>query len=155
LIEYGNVVAPEGWTYTTITLNHGVQAKKHRDPRNVGKSIIVGFGDYEGGALRVWDPNDENPQDLDLKDKPTMFNGALLPHETQPFTGDRYTVIYYRHKYKGVCKDMPPMIGGGKAKPVETVEDATEEADTGDATEEIPSQLLGEGGDYSKINVVQ
>lgn len=116
LIEFGNEIAPEGWEYTTITLNHGVQARKHLDSRNVGKSIIVGFGDYEGGALRVWDPNDENPQDLDLKDKPTLFNGALLPHETQPFTGDRYTVIYYQQKHKGQCKGMPIMKGTPKTK---------------------------------------
>ena len=150
LIEYGNVVAPEGWTYTTITLNHGVQAKKHRDPRNVGKSIIVGFGDYEGGALRVWDPNDENPQDLDLKDRPTLFNGALLPHETQPFTGERYTVIYYRQKHKGACKGMPAMLGGSKSHtPIADVS-----GNTGDADEGVSYELSGGCEDYSKINVV-
>jgi hypothetical protein len=150
LIEFGNLIAPEGWDYTTITLNHGVQAKKHRDSRNVGKSIIVGFGDYEGGALRVWDPNDENPQDLDLKDRPTLFNGALLPHETQPFTGERYTVIYYRQKHKGACKGMPAMLGGSKSHtPIADVS-----GNTGDADEGVSYELSGGCEDYSKINVV-
>jgi hypothetical protein len=153
LIEFGNLIAPEGWDYTTITLNHGVQAKKHRDGRNVGRSIIVGFGDYTGGALRVWDANDENPQDLDLKDRPTLMNGALLPHETQPFTGERYTVIYYRQKHKGACKDMPPMIGSAKVKPAAVLADVSG-GSTGDAGEGVSDELSGGCGDYSTINVV-
>ena len=152
LIEFGNLIAPEGWDYTTITLNHGVQALKHKDGRNVGRSIIVGFGDYTGGALRVWDANDENPQDLDLKDRPTLMNGALLPHETQPFTGERYTVIYYRQKHKGTCKDMPPMIGS--PKPTASVVDVATSEDTGDANEGVSDELSGGCGDYSKIHVV-
>jgi hypothetical protein len=111
LIEFGNRAVPPGWEYSTITLNHGVQAKKHRDGKNVGRSVIVGIGDYEGGALRVWDSNDENPQDLDIRDRPTMFNGALLPHETQPFTGERYTMIFYNHGKRGGCSGMPKMEG--------------------------------------------
>ena len=153
LIEFGNIIAPKDWEYTAITLNHGVQARKHKDTRNVGRSIIVGIGDYEGGALRVWDPNDENPQDLDLKDKPTLFNGALLPHETQPFTGDRYTIIYYKQQWKGSCKGMPPMIGGGIAKPTDTIEtDGSIGTDISD--QGVSYELLGGCEDDSKIHVV-
>jgi len=148
-IHFGNCIAPEGWDYTTITVNHGVQAKKHQDPRNVGRSIIVGIGDYTGGALRVWDPNDENPQDMDLKDRPTLMNGALLPHETQPFTGERYTLIYYRHKHKGACEGMPPMCGSAKSATV-----LVDGCDTGTACEGISDELSGGCADYSKIHVV-
>ena len=111
LIEFGNTIAPPGWTYTAITLNHNVLARKHRDTSNVGRSIIVGIGDYKGGALRVWDPTDIHYDDINLKDQPTMFNGALRTHETQPFEGSRYTIIYYRQKWEGGCAGMPPMIG--------------------------------------------
>ena len=117
LINYGNVIAPPGWKYTAITLNHGVQARKHRDTSNVGRSIIVGIGDYEAGDLRVWEPDDAFYTDMDLHDRPTMFNGALRTHETQPFTGERFTIIYYRQKWAGSCAGMPAMVGGGVADP--------------------------------------
>lgn len=111
LINFGNIIAEPGWRYTAITLNHGVQAKKHRDTSNVGRSIIIGIGDYTDGPLRVWEPDDAYFTDMDLKDKPTMFNGALRTHETQPFTGERYTIIYYRQKWEGSCHGMPDMKG--------------------------------------------
>jgi hypothetical protein len=111
LINFGNTIAEPGWTYTAITLNHGVQATKHRDTSNVGRSIIIGIGDYTDGPLRVWEPDDAFFTDMDLKDKPTMFNGALRTHETQPFTGERYTIIYYRQKWEGSCVGMPAMVG--------------------------------------------
>jgi hypothetical protein len=152
LIKFGNLIVPEGWVYTSITLNHGVQAKKHRDGNNTGKSIIVGIGDYTGGELRVWDANDENPQDWNLKDRPTLMNGALLPHETQPFTGERYTIIYYQHKHKGTCKDMPPMVGAPKS--AHPVVDAACDEDTGDADEGVPDELSGGCDDDTKIHVV-
>lgn len=152
LIEFGNRVVPEGWTYTAITLNHGVQAKKHLDGNNIGRSVIVGIGDYTGGELRVWDANDENPQDWDLKDRPTLMNGALLPHETQPFTGERYTMIFYQHKHRGICKGMPPMIGAPKS--AASVVDAATDKDAGDADEGIPYELSGGCDDDSKIHVV-
>jgi len=152
MIDFGNLIAPEGWDYTTITLNHGVQAIKHKDSRNVGRSIIVGIGDYEGGSLRVWDPNDENPQDLDIKDKPTMFNGALLSHETQPFTGQRYTIIYYRQQWKGACKGMPPMIGAPKTKPMTPLEDGG--IRTCNEAEGVSDELFGGCEDSSTIHVL-
>jgi hypothetical protein len=111
LINFGNVIAPVGWKYTAITLNHGVKARRHKDTTNVGRSIIIGIGDYEGGDLRVWTPDDASFADMDLRDRPTMFNGALLAHETQPFTGNRFTIIYYKQKWDGACKDMPQMEG--------------------------------------------
>lgn len=111
LIEFGNTIAPSGWKYTTITLNHGVLARKHKDGNNVGRSIIVGIGEYTGGKLRVWAEDESGYQDCDLKDKPTMFNGALRFHETQPFEGERYTIIYYHGPKAGNCEGMPEMIG--------------------------------------------
>jgi putative NADH-flavin reductase len=81
-----NLAVPKGWEYQGITLNHNVKAKKHIDKKNVGPSVIVGLGDYSGGEIRVWDKDGQNPRDFPLKDKPLMFNGGLLAHETQPFT---------------------------------------------------------------------
>ena len=122
LVELGEAIVPKGWDFQTIQLNHNGKCKKHRDKNNVGKSVIIGIGDYKGGELRVWNAEDANPRDYNLKDRPTLFNGALLPHETQPFeTGEyerghgRYTIVYFRHKYKPDSGN----IGVGSGKPIE------------------------------------
>jgi hypothetical protein len=108
LVEFGETIVPKGWDFQTIQLNHNAKAKKHTDKNNVGKSVIIGIGDYQGGELRVFSPDSSKHHDYNIKDKPTMFNGAVLPHETQPFNNPtdyergkgRYTIVYFRHKYK-------------------------------------------------------
>jgi len=97
LVEYGNCVVPTGYFYNTITVNQGVQAKKHVDSLNVGKSIIVSFGPHTGGKLRVYSSETEY-EAMDIQDRPLMFNGSLLAHETEPFEGERWSIIYYSQK---------------------------------------------------------
>jgi hypothetical protein len=141
LVAFGEAIVPKGWDFQTIQLNHNAKAKKHRDKNNVGKSVIIGIGDYNGGELRVWDKEDDKHKDYNIKDRPTMFNGALLSHETQPFNNPtdyepgkgRYTIVYFRHKYKpdrgnvGVgsgLHDIETMVGKGMKQPTaEALED--------------------------------
>jgi hypothetical protein len=94
LIEYGRLIVPTGFYFNAITLNKNMQAKKHTDSFNVGHSIIVSFGAHTGGKLRVYSTDTEFVA-MDIHDKPLMFNGALLAHETEPFEGDRWSIIYY------------------------------------------------------------
>jgi len=102
IFKYGNHVCPAGMDVTSVTLNYGVKAKKHVDGFNVGDSVIVGIGDYEEGKLRVFEGGKECEvyRAFDIKDKPLMFNGAKLAHETEDFTGNRYTIIYYSQRPK-------------------------------------------------------
>jgi hypothetical protein len=132
LVEFGEAIVPKGWDFQTIQLNHNAKANKHRDKNNVGKSVIIGIGDYHGGELRVWDADDKNPKDHNIKDRPTMFNGALLSHETQKFSNPteyepgkgRYTIVYFRHKYKpgsgNVGVGSGHMEGKGMKQPTAT-----------------------------------
>jgi hypothetical protein len=113
LVEFGNRVVPKGWDYETITVNHGVKAKKHKDTGNAGDSVIIGIGDFTGGDIKVWDENDKNPKEYNLKDQPLMFNGATHYHQTMPFKGDRYTFIFYRQKREGTSKGVT-MKGKGE-----------------------------------------
>jgi len=99
LIDLGNAVVPVGFFYNAITFNVGVQAKKHTDGLNNGFSVITGFGDYTDGKLRVYNKEDTAYKAYDIKNKGLMFDGNLLPHETEPFKGLRITVIYYKQKY--------------------------------------------------------
>jgi hypothetical protein len=112
LAEFGNAIVPKGWTYNAITLNEGVKAKKHIDNKNLGRSVIIGIGNYTGGGIRVWDKDHKDPKVFDLHLKPVMFNGGLLYHQTTPFKGERYTIIYYKQKWAGQTKGVP-MAGKG------------------------------------------
>ena len=113
LVAFGNRVVPKGWDYETITVNHGVKAKKHKDVGNAGDSVIIGIGDFTGGDIKVWDEEDKNPEEYNLHDQPLMFNGANHFHQTMPFKGDRYTFIFYRQKREGHSKGVT-MVGKGE-----------------------------------------
>ena len=95
LIEYGRRVVPSGFFFNCITLNQNVQAKKHVDSLNVGESTIVALGDFEGGHLRVYS-NETDFTAHDIKDKPLTFNGSISAHETEPFTGTRWSIVFYK-----------------------------------------------------------
>jgi len=115
LVNFGNLVVPKGWEYQTITLNHNAKAKKHVDSKNVGKSVIIGIGDFIGGEIRVFKPDGEGGKDYNLHDIPLMFNGGLLPHETQEFELPgpigRYTMIFYK---QGRKPKSPVGVGSGR-----------------------------------------
>lgn len=115
LVEFGNAVVPKGWKYQGITLNHQCKAKKHKDKKNVGESVIIGIGDYTGGEMKIWDGDDKNPKIFPIKDNPAMFNGGNLFHQTMPFKGDRYTIIFYKQAKKPSSGE----IGVGRGAPEE------------------------------------
>lgn len=116
IIELGNTVVPKNWQYSAITLNVGVKAKKHLDTQNVGMSVIIAIGDFTDGGLYVFNPDGSNKTLVDIHDKPAMFNGAILPHQTQPFKGERYTLIFYNQK-KGAR--IPGVRAVGKGDDIE------------------------------------
>ena len=99
IFDFGKHVCPPGMDVTSVTLNLGVKAKKHIDGFNVGESVIVGIGDYTNGKLRVYSSESDYVA-YDIQNKPLMFNGAVLPHETEDFEGERYTIIYYSMRPK-------------------------------------------------------
>jgi hypothetical protein len=122
LVKIGNAVVPKGWRYSAITLNQGVKAKKHKDEQNVGKSVILTLGDFTGGGIYVFNPDGSGRKTYDIYKKPLMFNGALLPHQTEPFKGERWTMVFYksvaeggpaRMVGKGEECDESEMVGGG------------------------------------------
>jgi len=112
--------------FTTIQVNKNYAARPHVDKNNLGQSLIIGLGDYKGGEL--WIHEDDGNVELTLKEDialPHYTEGALLKgrnmdirntwesfdgnqlHFTQPFTGNRYTLIYFTlDRYKETPPDM-------------------------------------------------
>jgi len=81
--------------FTSIQFNKNHRAARHLDAKNMGISYIVGMGDYKGGELIIFDENEKNPVKHDIRNKFYTFNGSKYPHETAPFKGERYTLVFY------------------------------------------------------------
>ena len=81
--------------FTSIQYNKNHRAARHRDAKNTGISYIIGLGDYKGGKLTIFDENEKNPVNHDIKNKFYTFDGSKYPHETCSFSGERYTLVFY------------------------------------------------------------
>ena len=81
--------------FTSIQINENQKTSKHLDGYNVGKSYIIGLGDYTGGEVRLYTKDGKSHKDINIKNRWATFNGSELEHETLPFKGDRYTLVYY------------------------------------------------------------
>jgi len=94
----------DDFPFTTISLNFGYAAKRHRDAGNVGPSMIKAFGKFKGGRLRYWPDDDkelalENLRDddkvvLDITQGLALFDGNRA-HEVEPFQGERFSLVFF------------------------------------------------------------
>jgi hypothetical protein len=79
--------------FNGVQINKNFKCEPHRDSKNIGDSLLMGLGDYEGGCTEV-----ESLGIVDIKYKPVIFNGNELLHSTLDFTGDRYSIVLFRLK---------------------------------------------------------
>ena len=89
LQEFGKKYVMPHISYTSIQVNVNFSCKKHKDVNNVGNSYIVAFGDFVGGDLTIEDKR------YDIKEKGLLFNGSELEHCTEPFLGNRISIVYH------------------------------------------------------------
>jgi hypothetical protein len=89
----GKLICP--FEFTAIHVNHNVQCPRHIDGNNAGKSVLISFGDYEGGSLFI----EKTPADKGefiTKNKPLMFDGGKHYHWNSPITsGNKYSLIFF------------------------------------------------------------
>jgi len=81
--------------YNSIQFNKNARTARHTDGNNVGVSAMITLGDFTGGNLLIFDENEKNPKSVKTKNKWVIFNGSQYPHETEPFKGTRYSIVYY------------------------------------------------------------
>jgi hypothetical protein len=84
-----------GFNFTSIQFNKNHRAAKHLDAKNTGVSYIIGLGDYTGGDLIIYDKDGKNPVYHNIRNRFYRFDGSKYPHETAPFKGERYTLVFY------------------------------------------------------------
>jgi hypothetical protein len=88
LLRIGNIIVP--FKYTSIHINKNVICPPHKDSRNVGKSLLLSFGDYTGCNIVI------NGESHDANLKPIIFNGAELEHyNTNDLQGIKYSLVYF------------------------------------------------------------
>ncbi|CAE7304401.1 unnamed protein product [Symbiodinium natans] len=86
---------------STIAINKRAQFLPHVDSgtgAGQGISLIVGLGNYSGGELVV------EGTAYDIRYKPLEFNGWTQRHWTQPFLGERFSLVWFT---PAGCEDMP------------------------------------------------
>jgi hypothetical protein len=82
------------FTYTSIQVNRNVICNPHKDKNNVGKSIIISFGDYSGCEFVIEDVI------YNTHNQPISFDGSKLTHwNTNELNGDKFSIVYYTTKY--------------------------------------------------------
>lgn len=85
--------------FTSITVNQNYQVSRHRDHGNTGKSFLVAFGDYEDGELVIEDG--PNAGTHNIKNTPIIADFNEAWHSVKPFTGNRYSLVFYTLDPKG------------------------------------------------------
>lgn len=94
LIEYGKLILPKDFIFTTITLNKNLKCKPHKDAGNFGVSAFTTLGNYTNGGIFIDDKL------YSTKNNIILFDGAKLTHATEDFIGDRYALIFYKQNIK-------------------------------------------------------
>jgi hypothetical protein len=89
VVKIGEAISPH-FNFQSIHLNNNVVCPKHLDSKNVGESVLVSFGDYEGCNIVI------EGEIYDAKHTPIKFNGALMEHwNTNDLVGNKYSLVFY------------------------------------------------------------
>ena len=90
IMRIGRIMCDGILDFKSIHLNNNVVCPKHLDSKNVGKSVLVSFGDYTGCNIVIC--NDV----YDAKYCPILFNGSLMEHwNTDDLVGNKYSLVFF------------------------------------------------------------
>lgn len=81
--------------WDAVQVNDNYASQPHYDKGNRDTSYIVGFGDYTGGALTIQSMEGTNTS-YDIYHRGHTFNGAFNLHWTEPWAGQRYSLVFFR-----------------------------------------------------------
>jgi hypothetical protein len=88
VMKIGKLICP--FDFKSIHVNNNVICPKHYDSKNVGESLLVSFGNYEGCKIVI------EGTAYDAKYTPIIFNGSSLEHwNTDDLIGNKYSLVYF------------------------------------------------------------
>jgi len=106
LVAYARRYIPE-FRFSTIQINKNNRTALHVDRNNMGPSAIIGLGDYAGGEVWI-----SGRGAVNCKNRFVFFDGNE-PHATLPFTGTRYTLVFFTtQRYAHLAREHVPIIRG-------------------------------------------
>lgn len=95
IVKIGKLICP--FEFTSIQINNNLVCPKHFDSNNVGESMLVSFGNYEGGSINI--NVNTNTIKHDAKYHPIIFNGSLLEHwNDEIISGNKYSLVFFSIK---------------------------------------------------------
>lgn len=94
LLEFAKQYVDISWT--SITVNQNYLCQPHRDKGNSGESFLVAFGNYQGGDLVIHEGDLSGNHNICYRPIKTDFSKVL--HSVAPFTGHRYSLVFYKLK---------------------------------------------------------
>ena len=93
LLRIGNDICP--FEFNSIQVNRNLVCPKHIDKSNVGKSLLVSFGNYEGCNIVI------GGVEYDAFHRPVIFDGAKIEHWNTPLeTGIKYSLVFFKSNYE-------------------------------------------------------
>lgn len=98
MLKIAEIINPD-CLWTSIMCNDNYKALPHKDKNNDGVSCIVGFGDYTSGELNI------EGQKYDIRHTPLHMDASIQEHSTEPWTGCRYSLVFFRVKLKNPIKE--------------------------------------------------
>ena len=98
IVRIGKLICPN--EFNSIQMNKNLVCPVHTDRNNVGKSLLVSFGNYEGNNIVV------DGHEYNTNCRPLIFNGAELEHYNTPqISGTKYSLIFFD---SGLIKNWRP-----------------------------------------------
>ena len=97
--------------FNAITVNQNYRAAAHRDKGNKGDSLLVAFGDYTGGKLKIHEGELEGSHDI--KHTPLITDFSKVLHEVEPWEGNRFSLVFYTldvRNFEGYVEPPPPSV---------------------------------------------
>mmetsp|Transcript_124233 Transcript_124233/g.247551 ORF Transcript_124233/g.247551 Transcript_124233/m.247551 type:complete len:510 (+) Transcript_124233:70-1599(+) len=102
----GDDGAAANFPFTSIHLNHGFAARRHRAENQAAPTLIRAVGDFStGGRLRYWQDDDRAvdavdrlpdgaAEELDVHAAPIIIDGCRA-HEVEAFEGERFSLVFF------------------------------------------------------------
>jgi hypothetical protein len=79
--------------FKSVYVNRNTVSKKHKDSKNTGESLLVGFGPYTKGRTVLY--TETTAKKIHIKSYSLIFDGSEMWHESEPFNGTRYSLVFF------------------------------------------------------------
>jgi hypothetical protein len=104
VLHFGKKICP--FEFHAITINKNLKCARHIDGGNVGKSLLVSIGTYEGCNIVL-----EGFGEYNTNCRPVIFDGGKIYHyNTDLIKGTKYSLVFYTNPNKPCIVDKSNIL---------------------------------------------